>query len=353
MIKRWYSIFGIKNSSGEVIDPSTIGSIPGLEIAAGNVEGRSNRLFRGITFGVSNVFKDIWIGTILSELIYDAQTANFTPGLVLTGGTSGATAIIVLDIDNGTSGTLTIRKVSGAFINNETITDSSTGSATSDGVDAEVIAMDDPTAGETWELICESSDDDVSGIGATTIAVEYMDDSYTDQIEIVTLSGHTPSVLTSTNALRIVALTVVGVGSNQDPVYGNTNLGTIVLRDSSTKKIRAGIVYEDSVVGDEHGLSASQMARLTVPAGKTCYVMNINTNTKKNNDVFFRLLVMADGTDFFVNGGELSQYQNSFLLNNQNGPIQLPEKTDIKIIARSDNVNVFVSVFLVFILIDN
>lgn len=69
-----------------------------------------------------------------STLDYDAQTANFTVGDTLTGGTSGATAIIMADSDSGTTGTLTLGNIVGAFEDNETITDDSGGSATSNGV---------------------------------------------------------------------------------------------------------------------------------------------------------------------------------------------------------------------------
>ena len=46
---------------------------------------------------------------------YDGQTANFTQGAILTGQTSGATAVIVADHDGGTSGTLIVRDVRGTF----------------------------------------------------------------------------------------------------------------------------------------------------------------------------------------------------------------------------------------------
>lgn len=60
---------------------------------------------------------------------YDAQTVNFTAGATLTGGTSGATALIISDADGGATGTLTLGLISGTFANNELITDSSGGSA--------------------------------------------------------------------------------------------------------------------------------------------------------------------------------------------------------------------------------
>jgi hypothetical protein len=71
----------------------------------------------------------------IRQLAYDAQSGNFTVGLTVTGGTSGATGVIVNDADAGTTGALTLRDVSGDFQNNETITDSGSGSATVNGTD--------------------------------------------------------------------------------------------------------------------------------------------------------------------------------------------------------------------------
>jgi len=72
--------------------------------------------------------------TNYGTLAYDAQSANFTAGLKVTGGTSSATGYIESDVDDGATGTLTLSNVSGTFQDGETITDSSTGSATSNGI---------------------------------------------------------------------------------------------------------------------------------------------------------------------------------------------------------------------------
>lgn len=69
----------------------------------------------------------------LYALDYDAETAAFTVGATLTGGTSTATGTIHAVTDNGTTGTLWLSGVTGTFQDNETITDSSAGSATSNG----------------------------------------------------------------------------------------------------------------------------------------------------------------------------------------------------------------------------
>lgn len=68
-----------------------------------------------------------------ASLAYDTQTANFTVGNIITGGTSGATGRITADSDSGTTGTLTLQDVDGDFIDNEIITDGAGGSATANG----------------------------------------------------------------------------------------------------------------------------------------------------------------------------------------------------------------------------
>jgi len=68
-----------------------------------------------------------------ATLDYDAQSAAFTVGSKLTGGTSGATATIIADDDDGATGTLTLRRIFGDFEDDETITDAAGGSATANG----------------------------------------------------------------------------------------------------------------------------------------------------------------------------------------------------------------------------
>lgn len=68
-----------------------------------------------------------------STLNYDTQTANFTVGDILTGGTSGATARIQDDSDSGATGTLTLIDIVGVFLDNEVITGALGGSALVNG----------------------------------------------------------------------------------------------------------------------------------------------------------------------------------------------------------------------------
>lgn len=69
-----------------------------------------------------------------ATIAYDAQTANFTVGNTIEGATSGATAIIIADSDSGTTGTLSLGEVTGVFVDDEIISETSgTGSARTNG----------------------------------------------------------------------------------------------------------------------------------------------------------------------------------------------------------------------------
>lgn len=66
-------------------------------------------------------------------LDFDNKTGNFTKGDTITGGTSGAAAVILSVIDTGTSGRLLLSTISGTFQDNEEITDTTSGVADVDG----------------------------------------------------------------------------------------------------------------------------------------------------------------------------------------------------------------------------
>jgi hypothetical protein len=69
----------------------------------------------------------------VNRINFDAQTANFvTIGATVTGGTSGATAVITSIVDNGSTGWLIVGDITGTFQDNEIISGGG-GSATVNG----------------------------------------------------------------------------------------------------------------------------------------------------------------------------------------------------------------------------
>jgi len=319
-----------------VISPRAVEPDWAQEVALGNVPGKAIFVVPGRNASVGLEFEDVWGGGLLHTLDYDAQTGNFTAGLVLTGA-GGATAVIVNDVDDGTTGTLTLRKITGTFVNDEVITDSSTGSADVNGTIVSLGILTYPTAGETWEVVCESTNDSSAGTGAQTIVVFYLDDTYTLQFEVVSLNGHTPVTMTATDSLRHVQTRVATWGSATTPLLEKANLGTIIIRDSTSKQIRTVIPYDDSIVGDEHGLNVSRDSHYTVPADTSGLLLDAFANTSKNHESDVIVMARFPGQDGFRPLGEQSIYQNSISILLGNTPVFLEAKLDLKFVARSNN----------------
>ena len=120
--------YGTTVSAVDLIAQTTIVIKSNFSVNApvsGNVYG--NYFFVG-TGGTEKV------GRISLTLAYDTQTANYTVGALVTGVTSGATAVILEDTDAGATGTLMLGNITGIFQTGEIITDSVTGSAKANGV---------------------------------------------------------------------------------------------------------------------------------------------------------------------------------------------------------------------------
>jgi hypothetical protein len=83
--------------------------------------------------GIQDISFDLLGAYEAQALKYDGQTGNFAAGLKITGGMSGHMATVKGDNDGGETGVLCLIDATGVFQNNETITDTGTGSATVDG----------------------------------------------------------------------------------------------------------------------------------------------------------------------------------------------------------------------------
>ncbi len=78
------------------------------------------------------------VAAAVNELDFDAESAAFTVGETLTGGTSGATAeILAITKSSATTGTLKLGAITGGpYQDDEAITDGATGAAVADGASA-------------------------------------------------------------------------------------------------------------------------------------------------------------------------------------------------------------------------
>lgn len=137
-----------------------------------------------------------------AQIAYDAQAANFTVGETITGGTSGATAVVTADTDSGATGTLTINQVNGVFVDNETLTGSVTGSATANGAPVYTINTNN-RLGETGfgradeGFYLNRSDLVFTGASEKSFVFRYIPQpfSFTDTDEYFTLNGESTGIV--------------------------------------------------------------------------------------------------------------------------------------------------------------
>lgn len=193
-----------------------------------------------------------------------------------------------------------------------------------------------PIAGETWEIVSSDAADTSAGTGARTVIIQFLDDTYTEQIESKTLNGTTPVVFTATDAFRFRRALVISAGS------GDINAGDLTIRPSGGGDTRGQVKAGNGNSLDGH---------YTVPADKAAYLKFVYTNINKGEDAEILLRsTLSDGAVFSIRF-PLSTYQNS-VVSKVEIPPRFHEKSDLKLTAISTNANVKVTVALQFVLID-
>jgi hypothetical protein len=193
-----------------------------------------------------------------------------------------------------------------------------------------------PTAGEQWEILSSDTNDTSAGTGAQTVVIQYLDDNYVEQAEVLTMNGTTAVDFVAIDAFRFRRALVFTAGS------GDINAGDITIRPSGGGNTRGQIKAGNGNSLDGH---------FTVPADKAAYLVFVYTNVNKSEDAEITLKsTLSDGTIFTVRF-PLSNYQNSVV-----SPVSLPprfhEKSDLKITAVSTNSATIVSVALQFVMVD-
>jgi hypothetical protein len=128
------------------------------------------------------------------QLDYDGQTGNFAIGEVVTGGTSGATATVILDTDAGATGTLKLTDVTAAFVNNEAITGDASGAAVVNGTLYTTFVVSDTVQFETGQTVTGATNGGtgtVTSFDGTTLVMSVDDADQFDDGEV--LAGDTPA----------------------------------------------------------------------------------------------------------------------------------------------------------------
>lgn len=174
-------------------------------------------------------------------LDYKNQTADFTVGQVVTGGTSGATGTITNDVDGGATGTLTLVGITGIFQDNELLTDPLGGSADADGTQAQAGAF---TVGQV-----------VTGgtSGATGTIASIVDSGATGYLLLTTVTG----IFQNNEALTDPITGTADADGTQTLSVTQTAHGKIVDIIVATKKlgIRLETDWDDKLHGPGYGQS--------------------------------------------------------------------------------------------------
>lgn len=193
-----------------------------------------------------------------------------------------------------------------------------------------------PTAGETWEILSSDANDTSAGTGARTVIIQYLDDQYVAQVELLTMNGTTPVVFAAIDAFRFRRALVLTSGSS------DINEGNITIRVSVAGDIRGQIRIGNGNSLDGH---------YTVEADKVANLKFVYGNINKGEDAEIILRSTLGAGGIFSIRFPLSVYQNTIV-----SPVVLPapfaENSDLKLTVVSTNPNTRVFVALQFEVVD-
>lgn len=198
-----------------------------------------------------------------------------------------------------------------------------------------------PAAAVQMTLSSDDADDTAAGTGARTVLLSYLDGSYVEQTEIITLNGTTAVNTVATDILRIRSLIVVTAGSSLE------NEGTVYV---GTGSITAG--KPANVFGlIEATENSSHMGFYTVPEGKNAFIVLVQGSVETGKFVHTDLVSRVEGGLFLVTGSLVipaAAINFPSLLGSA-----FPEHTDLDYRVEADNGTADVHITTEYLLIDN
>lgn len=174
-----------------------------------------------------------------------------------------------------------------------------------------------PCPSETIEIFSSDPNDTAGGTGAQQLRVRGLDDNFAEIEETIKLNGVTP-VASTQNFCRFREAYVSRAGS------GGSNAGTITIRNSTTT---ANVFALMPVGANQDGVGA-----VTVPSGRTwvldSYHISLSISGGGSASGVVEVVTREPGAVWRVR--RVHQVTNSYPIDEDNGRITLPEKTDIK-----------------------
>lgn len=116
------SSFKVTEAFGVTTD-ATVTTAWSMEMVPGEIVRAITRIVAKQRNGPGSASYELCVvaGLPSSTVTYDLASAALTAGSVMTGATSGATALMVIDTPSGSTGTITVRNIVGDFVYGETV----------------------------------------------------------------------------------------------------------------------------------------------------------------------------------------------------------------------------------------
>lgn len=201
------------------------------------------------------------------------------------------------------------------------------------------------------EAISSSANDTAAGTGARTIVVQGLDGDFNECEATITMNGLSASTATTQTFIRVHRAYVATSGTYGTTTAGS-HIGNITIRVESAGAIQIYLPASPAPVGQ------SNVARYTIPAGKTGYLIHATFQAAGNkaSDFFLFRRFNADTVSAPYGVKRLIEYFSGLtyhLTRSWDVPIKLPEKTDVwaSVIGAGSGTNAAVTFDL--ILVDN
>jgi len=183
------------------------------------------------------------------------------------------------------------------------------------------------TSAVTLEAISSSSNDAAAGTGARTVVVQGLDANFEPCEATITMNGTSASTATTQTFIRVHRAYVATSGTYATTTAGS-HIGNLTIRISSGGATQIYMPASPAPVGQ------SNVARYTIPAGKTGYLIHVTFQASGNkaSDFYLWRRFNADTVSAPYGVKRLIEYFSGVvdhLGRDWDVPVKLPEKTDI------------------------
>jgi len=192
-------------------------------------------------------------------------------------------------------------------------------------------------AAEEWEIVSTSPDDKVGGPGTGKVLVGRLIDGWVGAPDVIaTVTGTTPNLIPG-GAINFRPKQALILTPD-----GGKNVGDIIIRVAGGGAERLKIKVGEGV---------TKSSLVSIEVGFTGFAQHILLNVGKGGDADIRSQIQSNGGPIIVGGG--IQIYQALAPVNIVAPFTLPEKTDLRLEAISENTGTKVTVFTDFLIVDN